>query len=288
MVMDLGQIAMNGLALGALYACLAVGFSLVWGVLNVINMLHGSFIVLGGYLTFFAWSYFGINPIVSLPFVAALMFVLGYVLQYFIINKVISAPVLTTLTLTFGLDMILYNLMTVWFTATPRRVRMNLGSFDLFGIVMPVDRIFGMALALLLTGLLFYVMRTSRIGRAIVAVRMDRTAAELMGIKVRNIYAITFGLGALMAGAAGVIFVMVFPTTTSVAGIYLGKAFIVCVIGGLGSVPGALVGGLVLGLVESFSAHVFGPQQALIVGFLLMLLLLLVKPTGLVGVRGYE
>src|SRR5690606_9663153 len=149
------------------------------GVLNVINMLHGSFIVLGGYLTFFAWSYFGINPIVSLPFVAALMFVLGYVLQYFIINKVISSPVLTTLTLTFGLDMILYNLMTVWFTATPRRVRMNLGSFDLFGIVMPVDRIFGMALALLLTGLLFYVMRTSRVGRAIVAVRMDRTAAEL-------------------------------------------------------------------------------------------------------------
>lgn len=286
--MDLAQIAINGLALGALYACLAVGFSLVWGVLNVINMLHGSFIVLGGYLTFFAWSYLGINPIISLPFVAIISFLIGYALQYTLINRVVSAPVLTTLTLTFGLDMILYNLMTVYFTATPRRVRLDLGSVELLGVVMPVDRIFGMLLALLLTALLYYVMRASRVGRAIVAVRMDWQAAELMGIRVNNIYAITFGIGALMAGVAGVIFVMVFPTTTSVAGVYLGKAFIVCVIGGLGSVPGALVGGLVLGLVESFSAHIFGPQQALIVGFLLMLLLLIVKPTGLVGVKGYE
>jgi branched-chain amino acid transport system permease protein len=286
--MELAQITVNGLALGALYACLAVGFSLVWGVLNVINMLHGSFIVLGGYLTFFAWSYLGVNPIVALPFVALILFLIGYFLQYALINRVVSAPVLTTLTLTFGLDMILYNLMTVYFTATPRRVRLDMGSVDLFGMVMPVDRMFGMLLAFVLTALLYYVMRASKVGRAIVAVRMDWQAAELMGIRVNKIYAITFGIGALMAGAAGVIFVMVFPTTTSVAGVYLGKAFIVCVIGGLGSVPGALVGGLVLGLVESFSAHVFGPQQALIVGFLLMLLLLLVKPTGLVGVKGYE
>ena len=286
--MDFAQIIANGLVLGALYACLALGFSLVWGVLNIINLLHGSFIVLGGYLTFFAWSYLGVNPVVALPFVAIIMFGLGYLLQYVVINKVVTAPVLTTLTLTFGLDMILYNLMTVYFTATPRRVMLNLGSIELFGVTMPVDRLFGMFLAMLLTALLYCVMRASKIGRAIVAVRMDRAAATLMGIRVNNIYAITFGIGALMAGAAGVIFVVIFPTTTSVSGVYLGKAFVVCVIGGLGSVPGALVGGLVLGLVESFSAHFFGPHHALTVGFLLMLLLLLVRPTGLVGIRGYE
>lgn len=286
--MDLGQIMVNGLVLGALYACLAVGFSLVWGVLNVINMLHGSFIVLGGYLTFFAWSYLGINPIVALPFVAVLMYGLGYALQYLLINKVVTAPVLTTLTLTFGLDMILYNLMTVYFSATPRRVMLGLGSIDIFGAIMPIDRLFGMLLAMLLTGILYYVMRGSKIGRAIVAVRMDRVAAALMGIRVNNIYAITFGIGALMAGVAGVIFAIIFPVTTSVSGVYLGKAFVVCVIGGLGSVPGALVGGLVLGIVESLSGHFFGPQHALTLGFLLMLLLLLVRPTGLVGVKGYE
>ena len=286
--MDVGQILANGIVLGALYACIAVGFSLVWGVLNVINMLHGSFIILGGYLTYFAWSYTGINPVVFLPFVALLLYVLGFATQYIFINKVVSAPVLTTLTLTFGLDMILYNVMTVFFTATPRRITLDLGSIDLLGVILPVDRVLGMALALILTGLLYAVMRSSKIGRAIVAVRMDRQAAELMGIRVNRIYAITFGIGALMAGAAGAVFAMVFPVTPNLTGAFLGKAFVICVIGGLGSVPGALVGGLALGLIESFSGYILGPQHAITVGFVLMLILLVVRPTGLVGVKGYE
>nr|WP_232372557.1 branched-chain amino acid ABC transporter permease [Acuticoccus mangrovi] len=278
----------NGVVLGALYACLAVGFSLVWGVLNVINMLHGSFIILGGYLTYFAWQMFGIHPLIMLPIVAAFLFVVGYALQAIFINKVVTAPVLVTLTLTFGLDMILYNLMTVYFSATPRQVTLGLGSIQLFGVYLPVVRLLGMALALLLTGLLYVTLRGSRIGRAIVAVRMDRSAAALMGIRVNRIYAITFGIGALMAGAAGALFAMVFPITTNLSGVFLGKAFVVCVIGGLGSVPGALVGGLALGIIESFSGVLLGPQHALTVGFLVMLLLLIVRPTGLVGVKGYE
>ncbi|MDR6951852.1 branched-chain amino acid transport system permease protein [Ancylobacter sp. 3268] len=282
------QILANGLMLGALYACLAVGFSLVWGVLNVINMLHGSFIILGGYLTYFAWHAFGIHPIVMLPVVGALLFALGFALQKLVINRVVSAPVLTTLTLTFGLDMILYNVMTYWFTATPRRVQLDLGAVSLGPVTLPVDRLFGTALALALTLLLYAVMRGSNIGRAIVAVRMDRSAAELMGIRTERIYAITFGIGALMAGVAGVVFASIFPITTNVTGTYLGKAFVVCVVGGLGSVPGALVGGLVLGLVESLAGHWFGPQQAITAGFVLMLVILLTRPTGLVGVRGYE
>lgn len=286
--MDFGQIIVNGLVLGALYACLAVGFSLVWGVLNVINMLHGSFIVLGGYLAFFAWQISGVHPLAMLPLIAVLLFCIGYLVQFLFINKVVTAPVLTTLTLTFGLDMILYNLMTVYFSATPRRVTLDLGGISLFGIDMPIDRLLGMALALILTAILYYVLRASKIGRAIVAVRMDRAAAALMGIRVNQVYAITFGIGALMAGAAGVIFAMVFPVTTNLTGMYLGKAFVVCVIGGLGSVPGALAGGLALGLIESVSGHFFGPQHALTFGFLLMLILLVVKPTGLVGKRGYE
>jgi branched-chain amino acid transport system permease protein len=248
--MDVAQTIVNGLALGALYACLAVGFSLVWGVLNVINMLHGTFVVLGGYLAFFMWSYLGVHPILAIPVVGAALFVLGFVLQYTVTNKVIGAPVLTTLTLTFGLDMLLYNIMTVYFTATPRRIRLDLGSIEIMGVQMPADRLIGMALALALTGMLYYVMRTSKIGRAIVAVRMDRMAAQLMGIRINTIYAVTFGIGAM--------------------------------------VPGAFVGGLILGVVESVAAQHLGPQVAPIVGFLLLLFLLLVKPTGLMGVKGYE
>src|SRR6266851_6956929 len=200
------QILVNGIVLGALYACLAVGFSLVWGVLNVINMLHGSLIILGGYLTFFSWHSFCINPLVSLPAVALVLYAAGYLIQLLIINPIVTQPVLTTLTLTFGLDLILYNFMTVYYTATPRRVTLDLGVIEIGSIVVPVDRLLGMALALLLTGLLYIVMRRSRIGRAIVAVRMDSAAAALMGIRVDRIYAITFGIGALMAGVTGVIF----------------------------------------------------------------------------------
>jgi branched-chain amino acid transport system permease protein len=257
-------------------------------VLNVINMLHGSLIVLGAYLTFFAWHSYGIHPLFALPVVALLMYLFGYLTQLLMINRVINQPVLTTLTLTFGLDLILYNFMTVYYTATPRRVTLDLGAIDIGGIAIPADRLLGMALALVLTGMLYLVMRRSRVGRAIVAVRMDSAAAALMGIKVDRIYAITFGIGALMAGATGAVFAMVYPVTTNLSGTYLGKAFVVCVIGGLGSVPGALVGGIVLGVIESFAGQFFGPQHALTVGFLLMLVLLVVKPTGLTGIKGYE
>jgi branched-chain amino acid transport system permease protein len=286
--MDYLQTLVNGIVLGALYACLAVGFSLVWGVLNVINMLHGSLIIFGGYLTYFAWHSYGIHPLLALPGVALLMYGIGYLTQLLMINRVVNQPVLTTLTLTFGLDLILYNFMTVYYTATPRRVTLDLGVVDLGGIVIPFDRLLGMALALILTGILYLMMKRSKIGRAIVAVRMDSAAAALMGIKVNRIYAVTFGIGALMAGATGAIFAMIYPVTTNLSGPYLGKAFVVCVVGGLGSVQGALVGGIVLGIIESFAGQFFGPQHALTVGFLLMLLLLVVKPTGLTGIKGYE
>ena len=286
--MDIGQVILNGIVLGAIYASLAVGFSLVWGVLNVINMLHGTFIILGGYLAYFGWHFYGVHPLLLLPVIAATLFIVGYTIQYVFINKVVTAPVLTTLTLTFGLDMILYNLLVVYFSPTPRRVTLDLGAIDILGVILPGDRLAGMILAGLLTGLLLLVMRVSKVGRAIVAVRMDRSAAELMGIRVNHIYAVTFGIGALMAGSAGTVFAMVFPISVNLSGILLGKAFVVCVIGGLGSVSGALVGGLALGLIESFSGVFLGAEYALIVGFVLMLLLLLVKPTGLVGMKGYE
>jgi branched-chain amino acid transport system permease protein len=282
------QTLINGLVLGGLYACIAVGFSLVWGVLNVINMMHGSFIVLGAYLAYFVFAVAGIHPFFAVPLVGGLMFAGGYLLQRGVINRVVDQPVLITLVLTFGLDMILYNAMVLGFSATPRRVALNMGVLELGTMVLPVDRIAAMALALLLTGLLYYLLRSSRVGRAIVAVRMDREAAALMGIRVEHIYAVTFGIGAFMAGAAGCLIAIVYPFSPTMTGLFLGKAFVVCVVGGLGSVPGALVGGLVLGVIESYSGAWLGPQHAITVGFVLMILLLLTRPTGLMGKAGYE
>ena len=283
------QILANGLVLGGLYACIAAGFSLVWGVLNVINILHGSFIVLGGYLAFYAYALFGIHPFVSILIAAPLFFALGYALQKTLINRMIAAPVLLTLSLTFGLDLILSNGMLVAFTADFKKLTLDppLGVLNLGGIALPVDRLFAMALALALTGLLYLVLSRSRIGRAIVAVRMDREAAALMGVNVKRIYAVTFGLGALMAGASGSLLAMIFPISPLSGPVYLGKAFVICVLGGLGSVPGAMIGGLALGVVESFGALWFGPEHAVTLSFTLLILMLLFRPTGLLGRAGY-
>ena len=275
--------------LGGLYACIAAGFSLVWGVLNVINILHGSFIVLGGYLAYYAYVHAGIHPFASILIAAPLFFALGYFLQRGLINRMIAAPVLLTLTLTFGLDLMLSNGMLAAFTADFKKITLDppLGVVFLGPVVMPVDRLLAMVLAIALLGLLYLTLSRSRIGRAIVAVRMDREAAALMGVRVKSVYAVTFGIGALMAGVSGPLLAMIFPISPLSGPVYLGKAFVVCVLGGLGSVPGALVGGLALGLAESFGALWFGPEHAATLSFVLLILILLARPEGLLGRKGY-
>jgi branched-chain amino acid transport system permease protein len=284
------QVLANGLMLGGLYACIAVGFSLVWGVLNVINLLHGSFIVLGAYVAFFAYALFGLHPFIAAPLAGALLFVLGYGLQGAIINRVVRAPVLMTLTLTFGLDLFLNNAMLVAFKADYRKVVLDppLGSISLGPVFLPLDRVAVMALALILTLALYQLLRHSRIGRGIVAMRMDREAALLMGVDVMRMNAITFGIGAFMAGAAGSLLSIIYPISPLNSTLFLGKAFVICVLGGLGSVPGAMAGGIVLGLIESFSALWFGPEYAVTVSFALLILILVVRPSGLFGKRGFE
>jgi len=284
------QVLANGLVLGGLYAAIAVGFSLVWGVLNVINLLHGSFIVLGAYAAFFAYSAFGLHPFLVAPVAGVLLFALGYGLQASVINRVVGAPVLMTLTLTFGLDLLLNNLMLLAFKADYRKVVLDppLGSMVLGPVVLPLDRVAVMVLALLLTLLLRQLLHGSRIGRGIVAMRMDREAAALMGVDVMRMNAITFGLGAFMAGAAGALMSVIYPISPLNSTLFLGKAFVICVLGGLGSVLGAMVGGIALGLVESFSALWFGPEYAVTVSFALLIAFLAWRPAGLLGRRGYE
>lgn len=284
------QILVNGLMLGGLYACIAVGFSLVWGVLNVINILHGSFVVLGSYVAFFAYATLGLHPIVAILPAGALMFLLGYAIQHSIINRVVGAPVLTTLVLTFGLNLLLTNAMLLAFSADYRMVPLAnpLGSVLVWEVILPLDRLVAMVCALALTGLLYLILARSKIGRAIVAVRMDAEAAALMGVRVKQIYAITFGLGALMAGAAGSLLALIFPISPLNGTEFLGIAFVVCVLGGLGSVAGAMVGGLALGVIESFGALFLGPEHGLTIAFSLLILLLIFRPTGLMGRLGYE
>jgi branched-chain amino acid transport system permease protein len=284
------QVLINSLLLGCLYACIAIGFSLVWGVLNVINLIHGSFIVLGAYLAWGLYQWAAISPWYVVPLVIPLFFALGYVLQRLLLNRVITAPVLVTLTLTFGLDLILNNAMIYYFKADFRKLVLSppLGSISIFDVVVPVDRLVATASALALTGLLYLLLRRSKVGRAIVAVRLDRDAAVLMGVNVKSIYATAFGLGAALAGSAGVLMAMIFPISPLTSTAYLGKAFVVCVLGGLGSVSGALAGGLLLALVEGFGSLLIGPAHATTLSFVLLIVFLIARPQGLLGRKGFE
>jgi len=180
--------------------------------------------------------------------------------------------------------------MLLAFQADYRKLNLDppLGTLALGSVVVPVDRLIAMALALALTLVLYLILRQSRVGRAIIAVRLDRDAATLMGVRVPAIYAAAFGFGTAMAGCAGVLLAMIFPTSAVSSTAYLGKAFVVCVLGGLGSVPGAVLGGLLLGLVESFGAWAIGPEHAVTLSFALLIAFLIARPQGLLGRQGFE
>src|SRR3954462_13766440 len=169
------QVLINALVLGCLYACIAIGFSLVWGVLNVINLIHGSFIVLGAYLAFGLYQSLHLSPWYAVVLAAPAFFLLGYLLQRLLLNRVINAPVLVTLTLTFGLDLILNNAMIYFFKADYRKLTLSppVGSISVFDVVVPLDRVMATGLALVLTGVLYLILRRLKVGRAIVAVRLD-------------------------------------------------------------------------------------------------------------------
>ena len=283
------QVLVNGLILGGLYGCIAVGFSLVWGVLNVINLLHGALVVLGGYLAWLAWAYLGVHPVVAAPVIGLAAGLLGAAVQGFVLNRVTGAPVLITLVVTFGLNLIAGNALLLAFGADYRTIRPSgsLGTALLHGIRVPLDRALAASVAMLMIAALWLLLRSSWLGRAIVAVRMDRDAAALMGVRVNTVFIATFGLGAALAGVAGALLGLVFPISPLQSEAYLGTAFTVCVLGGLGGVAGAAAGGIALGLVESFAALALGAENAPIVSMCLLILLLGIRPEGLFGRKGF-
>jgi branched-chain amino acid transport system permease protein len=285
----LAQILINGLILGGLYACIAAGFSLVWGVLNIINLLHGTLVVAGSYGAWLAWRYWGLHPLVALPLIALASAGVGAAIQAGLLNRVVAAPVLITLVVTFGLDLVANNALLLGFGADYRSIRptWTLGTAVIGGLRIPLDRAMAASVALAMTGLLWLLLRRSWLGRAIVAVRMDADAAGMMGIRVRRVYVATFALGTGLAGAAGALLGLVFPISPLQSEAYLGTAFTVCVLGGLGSVVGAAAGGLMLGLIESVATLYFGAEYASVTSFVLLIALLAIRPDGLFGRQGF-
>src|SRR5438105_12250031 len=246
--------------------------------------------MLGAYVTYWLFSLYHIDPLLALPLTGAALFALGYPLQRFVINQVIRASFLITFLLTFGLDLLITNLALAAWTADIGSVTTWYSGWSLAAgpLALPVVRIAGLGIAVLAAGLLHLLMTRSRLGGAIRATASDLEAARLMGIPVARVYALTFAIAAATAGVAGGLISLSFPIFPAMGAGYTLIAFVVCVLGGLGSVPGAFLGGLLLGVIESFTSYWLGPERAVTVSFALLLVLLFVRPSGLMGRRGYE
>ena len=281
----LAQILVNGLLLGGLYAVMAQGLALVWGVLNIVNLAHGAFIMLGAYTSWYLYTDLGVDPFLGLPITAAAMFVLGYALQRGLLNLVVRAPMFNTLLITFGLEVVLTYLAQLAFSADFRTINPPYAgnSYALGPVTLPMARLaaFGVAVALTLGMWLF--LLHSRLGRAIRATAQNLVAARLYGVEPRHLYAVTFGLGLALAGAAGGLYGTVSQINPYIGATLTAKCFAISIIGGLDNPLGVMVGGLFLGIVESLTTLYVGPTYADVASFGILVLVLLVKPSGLLG-----
>jgi branched-chain amino acid transport system permease protein len=279
------QNALNGLLLGGTYATVALGFSLVWGILNVVNLAHGALVMLGAYTTFWLFTLYGVDPFLSLPVTGAVLFVVGYAVQRGLINQVIRAPFLITFLLTFGLELLITNIAQAAWTADFRSVTTAYSgrSLSLGPVTLPLVRGISLVIACVVAVLLHTLLTRTRLGTAIRATASDQEAARLMGIPIARVYAITFGIAAASAGIAGGLISLSFPIFPAMGAGYTLVAFVTCVLGGLGSVPGALVGGLFLGLLQTYAASWLGPNYDNLIAFSALILVLLARPAGLLG-----
>ncbi|HXP30353.1 MAG TPA: branched-chain amino acid ABC transporter permease [Stellaceae bacterium] len=285
----LGQTIVNGLLTGGLYAIAAIGFSMVWGVMGIINMAHGSFIMLGAYVSYIVFAGLGIDPFASLPLTMAVLFVLGYLVQRLLLNRLMRTSLLLSLVLTFGLDLVLINLCLLVFSADLRSVNTayTSQSLALGPLLVPIVRLAVFLLALMLAGGFYLFLNRAKAGQAILATALDKETARLMGIDPLKVYALTAGAGAALAGAAGSFASMLYPISPNMGLTFIGSVFVITVLGGIGSIEGAVLAGLLYGLIQSFAASLLGVNYEEIVAFVMFLVILVLRPQGLLGKRFY-
>jgi branched-chain amino acid transport system permease protein len=281
----IGQVIISGLLAGALYAMVALGLGLIFGVMRVLNVAHGPLLMLGAYTTFWLFQLLGLNPYLSLLVSMPLLFLVGVVLQRALVRRVVDAPELSSLLLTFGVSIALVNLAQLGFTSDLRSVEYLTGSFILGPFAFSKSRVIACAFALVITAGAFVLLKKTRLGKAIRAVSQSREVAQVCGINVQRIHLITFGAASALAAAGGTLVAVMVAIQPEMGQVYTFKSFLVIVLGGAGNYPGALLGGLLLGLIEQLSSLFITTQVNEAVAYILLVLVLLLRPTGLLKGR---
>jgi branched-chain amino acid transport system permease protein len=290
------QAVVTGLLLGGVYSLVSMGLTLIFGVLDVLNFAHGALMALAMYTSFVLVSNAGLGPYLSILVSVPLLFAIGVFVQRFLIDRVMDQPHENQLLLTFGLALLIENVLLMFFSATPRAVGFPYaetgiplgfttirGPLNVFGAVADLPRVLAFIGSLVVAGLLYYLLRRTSLGTAIRAVAENPDGASMVGIDVRRVHMITFGIGTACVAAAGTLvlpFLSLQPTTGEQFNVI---AFVVVVLGGLGNVAGALIGGLLIGLVQELGGVVIPGVDKLFFVFVVFVLTLLLRPQGIFG-----
>lgn len=282
---ELLQSVTDGLLIGIVYGIAAMGLTLIFGVMDVINLAHGPIIALGMFGVYLFFTLFGLNPFLALILVALLGLLLGFVIYFMAVHRVLNAPHLSSLLATFAVNMMIIGIGTTIWSTTFRNVDYSLGTLTAGPISLPGTRLAAALIAILVTALLYWFLYRTRPGKNIRAVANNRTAAELMGIPSTRVLALSFGLGTMLAAIAGGLIGTILPFTILSGGVYELKSFVIVVLGGLGNPLGALLGGLILGLIEGIVPSFTEVGWVPVLEFVLFVLLLLVRPQGLFGAK---
>jgi len=277
--------SLDGLTLGFIYGLAAMGLTLIFGVMRVINLAHGPVIMLGMYAVFVLTTQLGLNPYLAIALAVLLGLLFGVVVYFIAVHKVINAPELTTLLATFSVNLMVVGLATVIFTTTPHAVDVQLPTFRAGPLTVLGTRIVAVLIAIVVTAALYAFLYRTRTGKSIRAVANNRSAAELMGINTPVILGLSFGLGTMLAAVSGGLLSTLFAFSVLSGTVYEIKSFVIVVLGGLGNPTGALLGGIILGLLEGLTTIFMPVAWVPVIEYVIFVLILLIRPTGLFGAR---
>jgi len=275
----------TGILMAGIYALVAIGLTLIFGVVRIVNFAQGEFVMIGMYVTYWLWKLWGIDPYLSLLITMPVLFCFGVLVQRFLFRPILHAPDLAQIFMTVGLSVLLMNAALFFFTADFRSVKIAYAEWTIrmAGVALSVPRLFAFAGALLLAGLLTLFLSKTDVGKALRAVAQDREVSMLLGINPERMYLLAVGLGAALAGAAGGLIVPFFYVFPTVGVVFVLIAFVVVILGTLGSIQGALLASLIVGVAESLGILFAGADLGLVVVFAILVATLVFKPLGLRG-----
>jgi branched-chain amino acid transport system permease protein len=281
----LGQTFINGLFLGGVYALVAMGLTLIYGVMVIINFAHGEFLMIGMYISFWAFTLFGFHPYMSILLAIIILLILGALIQRGLIQPILNAPLLNQILLTLGLSTLIMGLAQFFWRAEPRSILIPFAAESIrYGdLIFNLPRLIAFISSIVLTIALYYFLKKTKTGKAMRACSQNRIAAQLTGVNIKKIYMLTFGMGAALTGIAGVLISPYFPMTPTIGQTFAITAFVVVVLGTMGNFVGAFIGGLIIGVAEAFGGLYLGSDVRQVVSMAIFIIVLLLRPQGLFG-----